>query len=133
MLLYKAQLLILVLACYFLLVGTLQKEATQSDAPEKQNPVADTPTAAAGYSSVEAQVEALKDQGNQCLAAGQYDDAEAAYIEALQLDGDNVKVLLNLALLRLKQGDGAAAVRCCDEVLAQQQLAQEYVMKAQLR
>jgi Flp pilus assembly protein TadD len=38
-------------------------------------------------------------------------------MEALQLDGDNAKVLRNLAQLRLAQKDGAGAVRAAEEVL----------------
>jgi cytochrome c-type biogenesis protein CcmH/NrfG len=40
------------------------------------------------------QVEALKEQGNMLLQQLRYEEAETAYKEALQLDGDNVKVLL---------------------------------------
>eukprot|EP00775_Hariotina_reticulata_P001727 gene1727-2070_t len=65
-------------------------------------------TSASLQSSMAAEVEALKDRGNQLLQQQRYEEAEAAYKEALQLDGDNVK-----------QQDGAGALRCCDEVLAQ--------------
>ena len=109
-----------------------------SQQQQQQHPA---PTAAAVTHTIAAAVEHLKSQGNAALAAGDYDAAETAYMEALQIDGDNVKVLLNLAALRLKQSDGEAALRCCDEVLAQQQQQQQQqqqlgldqIMKARLR
>lgn len=91
------------------------------------------PTPAQVHDQVAAEVEALKEKGNALMRQGQLEEAEAAYREALQLDGDNVKVLLNLALLRVQQGDGSAAVRCCDEVLAQQGLPQQARLKALVR
>lgn len=83
------------------------------------------------------QVETLKQRGNQLLQAQQYEAAEAAYQEGLQLDPDNTKLLLNLAQLRLQQADGTGALRCCEEVLAQQSegggLPRETLLKATLR
>jgi tetratricopeptide (TPR) repeat protein len=91
------------------------------------------PTAAEVQQSVEQRVEALKEQGNAHLKAGQLQEAESAYMEALQLDGDNAKVLLNLAQLRLAQKDGAGAVRAAEEVLALQGVGEESRRKATLR
>jgi tetratricopeptide (TPR) repeat protein len=91
------------------------------------------PTAAEVQQSVEQRVEALKEQGNAHLKAGQLREAESAYMEALQLDGDNAKVLLNLAQLRLAQKDGAGAVRAAEEVLALQGVGEEPRRKATLR
>ncbi|WIA17323.1 hypothetical protein OEZ85_014188 [Tetradesmus obliquus] len=91
------------------------------------------PTAAEVQQSLEQRVETLKQQGNAALKAGQLAAAEAAYMEALQLDGDNVKVLLNLAQLRLAQKDGAGAVRAAEEVLALPGVEEDSRRKATLR
>jgi tetratricopeptide (TPR) repeat protein len=91
------------------------------------------PTAAEVQQSLEQRVEALKEQGNAHLKAGQLQEAESAYMEALQLDVDNAKVLLNVAQLRLAQKDGAGAVRAAEEVLALQGLGEEPRRKATLR
>jgi thioredoxin-like negative regulator of GroEL len=91
------------------------------------------PTAAEVQHSLEQRVEALKEQGNVYLKAGQLQEAESAYMEALQLDGDNAKVLLNLAQLRLAQKDGAGAVRAAEEVLGLQGVGEDSRRKATLR
>lgn len=64
-------------------------------------------------------------------AEGRLVEAEAMYREALLLHGDSVPLLLGYAALCLARGDGARAVRCCDEVLAlQQSLSEEEVAEA---
>lgn len=68
----------------------------------------ETPEAAAKRKSDDA-----KAAGNAAYKARKYDDALAAYTEAVEINPDNLAALINRAAVKLDQGDFAAAEADC--------------------